>query len=257
MKHATMLTLIALSFLFTSINIYNSIIHKTYVNLIGVTVIAPVLHSLYQESDLLYKICNSVMSFIKNRTTRFKVTFYVANDNEDLVKQVDKGLQLAIRDLSLKFLKGNPGEYDGGYYKGRLITSNQVEFLLEISNDGIPPKLGNIAVEFEFQISMRDVMSCWKLVKDFRSKFLEQIENNYPRVGVAISLPKNSPNPFYRLTFRASDFSDINNFELEFKKNRDLTVSVRQNEVYAATTHISDLDSVIAECIPFSGLMRN
>lgn len=255
MKHAMVMILLGLSLIFTIINVCNSIIHKTYVNLLGFAALAPIFNSLYQESDLIYKISNSIMSFVKNGTTRFKVIFYIANENDDIIKQVNKGLRLAIRDLSLKFLKGHPGEYGGGYYKGRLITNTQVEFLLEISNDGIPPKIGNIAVKLEFQISMRDVMSCWRLAKDFRSKFLEQIENDYPRVGVAISLPKNSPNPFYRLTFRVPKFYNIDNFELKFKKNRDLTVSVRQNEVYADTTHISDLDGIIAECIPFSNLI--
>lgn len=225
---------------------------KTYINLLGVTALGPIIMAIYQESDHVYITWNRIKSFFKNQTTRFKMTFYVRNESEDLLNKINRAIESSMEKMDLSFSRGSKREFDGNYVSMMLLSQNQINFTVEISNDSVTNQLGNVAVKIKFQISSRDVSSCWNLAKCFKEKFLEQVENTNSRVDLELNMSSSSVNPFYRLTVKNIENKSINNFELEFSEEKSLTVKIRQYSIYATSTEMSDLDRVVAQYVPLT-----
>lgn len=244
--------LILLSFAFTVINIMTSILGKTYINLLGITSLGPILIAIYQESDYVYISWNRLRSFFKNQTTKFEMTFYIRNESENTLKKINSSLKSTINYLELSFSNGSKRQFNGSYVNMNLLTNKQLGFTVEISNDSLSNQLGTVAIKIKFQVSSRDVFACWSLAKSFREKILEKIENNYSRIDVNIDMSSSSVNPFYRLTIKNIDNKKINNFELEFSESSHLKVKIKQYSIYATSTEISDLDRVINQYVPLT-----
>ncbi len=257
MKHVTVLILLSLSLVFTILNVINSVRSATYVNLLGITAIAPILMAFYQESDWLYVHWNRVTSYLKNQTARFEMTFYIEydsdfllDDKESLINELNKVLNSTLSDLNIKFQRGGKRKFDGNYAQFRVKTKENLEFSIEMSNDHIST-LNNVAIKLKFQVSSRSIDKCWKLSKSFRDKFLSRVKNTTQRTDLVIDMSNSRVNPFYRLTFKFIKAKKIENFGLSFMED-NLQIKLKQYEIYATSTEISDLDRVVKEYIPLT-----
>ncbi|WP_192944283.1 hypothetical protein [Ligilactobacillus agilis] len=255
--------LIIFSFIATAFNTVTSIVdsiryHNLVINWLSLMSIAPLTFALYQEIDFIYVWCNKIMSFFKNKTVNFKVSFYLQNNSDNFVNVINNNLNKVIKDCHLSFDNGSPQRFSNDMYtKFYFVTNNNLKFSVAISNDNLPSseiETNNFSIIMDFQISYRDTSDCWELCKKFREKFTSKLVNENERIDLNINLSNSNQNPFYRLTVKYVSANKIDDFRLAFSEKESLKVTLNKHSIYATSVDIQDLDRVVKEYIPLSSV---
>lgn len=245
-------TLIVLTLVMTTINIYNAVTNKIAVNWMSLTALAPVTIAMYSEFDWLYVNWNKLRSWLKNNTVAFSSSFFVYTDEQISYEELQQRVSDAMKMCNLSFQKGEPREITSDHYKTGLKTSNGLNFSLSISIDP-NEEINIIDVQLDYQISSRTVKNSWSDFKKFRDGFTNGLATQKRQYNVVIDMKETGLNPFYRLTLKPVNAKNLDNVSLKFKED-DLKVEITKNGIAASSPDPSLIDKIIKQYIPLTSV---
>lgn len=252
----TKIILIAVSIVWTIVNLYKAVVSPNVVDLTTFLAIMPIISSLYSEIDWIYVRWNKTKAYFILKTVSFtpKSSIFIEDkiSIDELEKHVKNVLKTCNCNIKTPFVTRT---HEDLYIQLINAEGLHIDVTVNISQECMGYRL---TIKNEYQIAYRDVKKCWSMFLDIRNKLFSEFakaSNTKERYDVTIYTGKvKNYNPFYRLTIRHIGQPKIQKFCLEFN-DKDLVVKTTANKIYGSSPKYQDIERLIDEYVPLSKVL--
>lgn len=247
------LFLTIISLVITAINIIIGFYKGQVLNLLELTNLVPFFIALYETSDLIYTWCNRFWAWCKCKTVSFQSCFTIFNDEDRDYRKINECISNGIIAAKLKYDNGSIREVTGDSTQITLKTKNNLKIALKINMVEDEQYQNTITISLKFQVSSRTLKDSWEIFKSFKDGFMTKTYTDKQRYDLDIDMKESGFNPFYRLTLKSVDSSDIEKVNLKFRE-KDTLINIYKNRIAASSPNCGDLDKILKKYIPLTSV---
>lgn len=253
-KKIKKMIVIVLCILTILINLKILFLNGGTINFLNLISLAPVLLTLYNNSDFLYLKVNKFLFYFRNKTINFEPEIkFIVDEGSGKLSDVEKCVDIYLDENKFSFMQNGVTKTDFTIDKS-IISENQLisKITISVGNNGIRDR-DYFKVKWNFQISFRDLKNNWKNFKNLRECLLKKF-NSYSVVNsVLIKTSESNTSLFYKLTIKKFDNLIVKSANLEVN-NDEITINIGKNSLYAHSEKIDEIEDVVKNFIPLTNV---
>lgn len=251
-KKIKKIIVIVLCILTILINLKILLLNGGIINFLNLISLAPVLLTLYNNSDFLYLKVNKFLFYFRNKTINFEPEIkFIVDEGLGKLSDVEKNVDIYLDENRFSLMQNGVTKTDCTIDKS-IISENQLisKITISVGNDGIHDYF---KVKWNFQISFRDLSNNWKNFKNLRECLLKKFNSDSVVNSVLIKTSESNTSLFYKLTIKKFDNLIVKSADLEVN-NDEITINIGKNSLYAHSEKIDEIEDVVKNFIPLTNV---